>query len=114
MSKYTKLTTTKGLQVGDSVYLPAHGGKKEMIVVNINHEQNSIAAIFHAIYIKGQTDPDVRGVIQNLFSNHFTDVTKFYKKHTPKSRTPSISFSQEPLPEEPTQPTRTPDMYNFD
>ena len=113
MSKYIRLTTTEGLQVGDSVYLPTHGGKKQMIIVNINHEQNSIAAIFHELYTKGQTDPDVQGVILNLFGNHFMTVTAYYKKHTPKSRAPSISFSQEPSPEEPKM-SRTPDMYNFE
>ena len=112
MSKYIKLTTTEGLQIGDSVYLPTHGGKKQMIVMNINHEQNTIAAVFHEIYERGQENPEMKEVIQG-FASHLMTVTAYYKKHTPKSRAPLISFSQEPSPEK-SKMSRTPDMYNFE
>lgn len=113
MSKYTRLTTTEGLQIGDSVYLPTHSGKKEMVVVGVNHEQSTVSAVFREIYDKGQKNPEVQQVIDSLFSGNFTTVTMYYKKHVPKTRAPRPAVSNEPAPEEP-KITRTPDMYEFD
>ena len=113
MSKYTKLTTTQGLQIGDSVYLPTHSGKKQMIVMNINHEQNTIAAIFHEIYEKGLKNPEIGEVIKG-FASHLATVTMYYRK----KNTVNPGMPPPPAPEEPPLETpktsRTPDMYEFD
>lgn len=113
MSKYTRIATTEGLQNGDSVYLPTHSGKKEMIVIGINHDQNTVSAVFREIYDKGQKNPEVQQVINDLFVGNFTTVTMYYKKHVPKTRVSRPAVSNEPAPEEP-KIARTPDMYEFD
>jgi hypothetical protein len=112
MSKYTQLTTTQGLQVGDTIYMPTHGGKRAMIILTVNHERNTVAAVFKEIYDKKDNFPSYQDFLDTFGDANMT-VTRYYSKHIPTPRKRSVK-PVEPEPEVRDRPPRTPDMYEFD
>jgi hypothetical protein len=54
-SKYIRLTTTAGLNVGDIIYTDTHGGKTPCRVVEINHDDNTVFAPYQETWDKYQT-----------------------------------------------------------
>jgi hypothetical protein len=112
MSKYTRLTTTQGLQVGDTIYMATHSGKRPMIILKINHENNTVAAVFKEIYDKRGNFPTYEDFL-NLFGDSNMTITHFYSKHIPKPRARPTAPVQ-PKPEIKDDTSRTPDMYEFD
>lgn len=120
MSKYTKLTTVQGLQEGDIIYMPAHGGQTPCVVLGVNPRENTVKTLFKQLLDSldkpgAYAHPEVaRDMLLNSGLARFMPVTDFYKKHIPsprqlkpKAKTPEPSNSSDDGP-------RTPDMYDFD
>jgi hypothetical protein len=52
MRKYTNLTSTADLNVGDIIYTDTHGGKTPCRVVEIRHDINAVFAPYQVVWDK--------------------------------------------------------------
>ena len=117
MSKYTPLTNTIGIDMGTVVYRPSHSGMSTYVVIAIDRVQNAIGTVYKGWWDRA-TEAEDEGWKQQLrlqAEGDLQTVTAYYSKHIPKPRKKQgPNYEIAVPPSNPAQPTRTPDMYDFD